>query len=202
MADADLTVAILAGGASQRLGGHDKGLQMLGGRALIGQVIDVLVTSGMARRDGIIIVANRNIKTYAKHANTICDAEPGLPGPLAGVAAALNACVTPWLLTVPVDCPDPPADLASRLIEHAAARNDVRAFVAHDGERRQPLFALYRKALASSAAAAVAAGAGVWRWQNEVGAIEVDFADRQQQFCNLNTPEEFAAHAAEHRLDR
>jgi molybdopterin-guanine dinucleotide biosynthesis protein A len=38
-------------------------------------------------------------------------------------------------------------------------------------------------------------GQGVREWQDGIGAAEVDFADRRQQFHNLNTPEEFAAYA-------
>jgi len=49
--------------------------------------------------------------------------------------------------------------------------------------------------LANSALAAAARGQGVREWQDTIGAVEVDFADRRQQFHNLNTPEEFAAYA-------
>jgi molybdopterin-guanine dinucleotide biosynthesis protein A len=149
----------------------------------------------------LLIVANRHRDAYAKYARTIPDVTPGFRGPLAGIAAALAACATPWLLTVSVDCPTPPPDLAARLLD-AALAHDGDAFVAHDGERRQPLFALYRRELAASAADGVAAGQGVWQWQQAIGARELDFGDRRAQFRNLNTPEDFAAHAAEHDLDR
>ncbi|GAA0707045.1 molybdenum cofactor guanylyltransferase [Dokdonella soli] len=148
----------------------------------------------------LLIVANRHLGDYSRYALTIGDIVAGFHGPLAGVATALAACTTPWLLTVPVDCPDPPRDLARRLAE-ATLEYDAAAFVAHDGERRQPLFALYARDLAASAAVAVDAGQGVWQWQTSIGARELDFSDRRRQFRNLNTPEEFAAYAAEHRLE-
>jgi molybdopterin-guanine dinucleotide biosynthesis protein A len=147
-----------------------------------------------AARFALLIVANRHADLYSRHATTIGDRVPGFPGPLAGVASALAACGTPWLLTVPVDCPEPPHDLASRLFAEAATHG-VAAVVAHDGDRRQPLFAMYRRELAASAAAAVSAGQGVWSWQDAIEARELDFSDRRRQFLNLNTPGDFAAHA-------
>lgn len=190
-----ISAAILAGGAGSRLGGRDKGLQMLGGRPLVAWVLDTLVDV-----DEVVVVANRNLDAYARHARTIVDDAPdgGVPkhrGPMAGIAAALAAIGTPWLLTLPVDCPLAPLDLASRLHAHAIARG-ARAVVAHDGESRQPLFAIYRRELLDSAVAAAVAERGVHAWQDAIGAIELDFADRRQQFANLNTPEDFAAHAA------
>ena len=192
-----LTIAILAGGAASRLGGRDKGLALLDGRALIDHVLDAarLMHPGQAN---LLVVANRNLDAYARRAPTIPDAIPGQRGPLAGIAAALGACTTPWLLTLPVDCPDPPADLHARLAD-AAARHDVAALVAHDGERRQPLFALYRRELAIAAAGAAMAGQGVARWQDSIGVLDVDFADARRQFHNLNTPEDFAAHGTQPR---
>ena len=52
-----------------------------------------------------------------------------------------------------------------------------------------------RRFLTATAATAAAAGQGVHEWQEAIGAAEVDFADRRQQFHNLNTPGDFAAYA-------
>lgn len=184
------TVAILAGGAATRLGGRDKGLETIGGRPLIEWAV-----SRWHRDEAhapILIVANRNLDRYARYGTVVTDATPEFRGPLAGVAAALAACETDALLTVPVDCPDPPSDLAERLAE-AMAKPGVVAAVADDGERRQPLFAMYRRTLAASASDAAEDGKGVHAWQDEIGARRVDFADRRLQFHNLNTPDDFAA---------
>ncbi|MEO5559981.1 MAG: molybdenum cofactor guanylyltransferase [Dokdonella sp.] len=221
MAATSITIAILAGGAATRLDGRDKGLECLHGRPLIAWVVDAVRTmdvgaasaallssrhgdtesiasEGAPRNDldpvSLLIVANRHIDAYSRHATTIGDEVRGFRGPLAGIASALAFCSTSWLISVPVDCPQPPQDLASRLLQAVQADN-LDAAVAQDGERRQPLFAIYRRELASSAANAVASGQGVWSWQDTVGARELDFADRCRQFHNLNTPEEFAAYA-------
>jgi len=184
-----LTVAILAGGAASRLGGRDKGLELLAGKPMIEWV------AGACPRDAeLVVVANRNLDEYARYGRVTTDAEAGFQGPLAGVASALAAATTTRVMTLPVDCPDPPADLARRLAA-AFDASGASAAVAHDGERRQPLFALYRAELAEAAAVGAKAGQGVWEWQESIGAVEVDFADERRQFHNLNTPEEFAAYA-------
>lgn len=192
-----LTIAVLAGGAASRLGGRDKGLEPLHGRALIEWVIEAI--AAMTTRSGmfapkILIVANRHHEVYARHGETIADDICGFRGPLAGIASALRFAKTPWLLTLPVDCPEPPAELAARLL--SGARETAGAGVCvHDGERRQPLFALYRRELAHSASLALEAGQGVSQWQTSVGVQTLDFADARGQFGNLNTREDFADYA-------
>ena len=145
----------------------------------------------------MLIVANRSFDRYAQFAPTIADEIVGHPGPLAGVAAALAACTTPCMLSVPVDCPDPPPDLVARL-NATMSDSGVAAVVADDGERRQPLFALYRRELAGSAALAVRAASGVSAWQDSLPLLTLGFADRRTHFVNLNTPAELAAFE-EHR---
>lgn len=191
-----LTVAILAGGEASRLGGRDKGLELLAGQPLVDWTLQFCKAHIVDETHDavLVIVANRNLDEYERHARVLTDLGSDFRGPLAGVAAALDDCATPLLLTLPVDSPEPPGDLATRLLA-ALDAGEAPAVVAHDGERRQPLFALYRSELAARAATAAAAGQGVWQWQDAIGAGEVDFADRRRQFHNLNTPEDFAAYA-------
>jgi len=185
---ASVTVAVLAGGAGSRLGGRDKGLELLGGKPLVAHVVDAL--SGQA--ESILVCINRNDAAYSPHGVLVRDTESGFRGPLAGIAAALQANSSEWLLTVPVDCPRPPADLAARL--HAALQGRPEgAAVVHDGTRREPLFALYRRGQAPSAVAALQRDLAVWRWQDEIGVVEVAFADAADRFGNLNTAGEFRA---------
>ena len=178
-----ITAAILAGGAGSRLGGSDKGLEPLAGSPLVAHVVDAL----RGQAGTLLICANRNAEHYAAFAPVLSDAIPGFQGPLAGISAALAACETDWLLTLPVDCPRPPRDLAARL---SAQVGDARAAVAW-AERTEPLFALYRRELAQQAADALARNEPVWRWQEDIGAIAVDFADAWGHFVNLNTIEDF-----------
>ncbi|HSE13824.1 MAG TPA: molybdenum cofactor guanylyltransferase MobA [Rudaea sp.] len=191
---ADITAAILAGGEGSRVGGRDKGLLPLAGEPLIARVCRAMRSQAGA----LLICANRHHDDYAPYGRIVPDPTAGYRGPLAGIAAALAVCTTPWLLTVPVDCPRPPADLARRL--HAGAVGAGKALaVARDGARSQPLFALYRPGLAESARAALSGDVAVWRWQQECDAATVDFPGRAEEFVNLNTLEEFRQWEELHR---
>lgn len=183
---AAITAAILAGGEGRRVGGEDKGLLPLSGRSLVAHVI-----AALRGQTGVIVVsANRNTDRYNKFAPVIVDDGCGFHGPLAGIAAALRACKSEWLLTVPVDCPQPPRDLAARLHDAALAENRDVAVV-FDGRRVQPLFALYRRKLAANAEDALKRDVPVIRWQQNLHRALADFSTRPQEFGNLNTLEEF-----------
>jgi molybdopterin-guanine dinucleotide biosynthesis protein A len=195
--DCRFAVAILAGGEATRLGGVDKGMTDLMGRPLIEWVIELL---GDAARDRLMIVANRSLERYSRYAEVVSDATPAFRGPLAGVAAALRANHMPWLMTVPVDCPRLPNGLPDAFCR-VLGRGAPPALVAHDGERRQPLFAMYSSTLASAAAQAVADGLGVARWQDRLGAMEVDCSALGGCWDNLNTPADFSEFTRNRKRD-
>jgi len=183
---ADVTGAILAGGQGARLGGRDKGLLLLAGRPLVARVSERL-------RDqvaGILICANRHAAEYSVYGTVVADREPGFRGPLAGIDAALAACASAWLLTVPVDCPQPPVDLARRLRD-AAESAQVAAAAARVRTQREPLFAIYRRDTLASLSAALKRDLPVWRWQDEIGVVDVDFGGPESEFANLNSSDEF-----------
>lgn len=193
---ASISIAILAGGQGRRLGGIDKGLHALHGSPLIAHV--VAAVGAMAAPDNVpggrdvLILANRNIDTYSSYARTLPDAVDSGEGPMAGIVTTFLETTTPWILTLPVDCPCPPADLWRRL--HAAI-GDADCAVAHDGSQRQPLFALYRHGLARSALKAAQAGLGPHAWQDQIHTIQVDFEDKREKFANLNSEVAFSAYA-------
>lgn len=181
-----IALAILAGGAGSRLGGRDKGLELLRGKPLVTWVIAAL----RPQVNSIVICANRNLAEYAKYGETITDLKSGFAGPLMGIASALALRSNEWLLTTPVDCPLPPNDLSKRLYQMAITHK-AAITVVHDGRRRQPLFALYRRELAKSDMQAINNNLSVWQWQDRCDALEVDFSDKAASFTNLNTEQEF-----------
>jgi molybdopterin-guanine dinucleotide biosynthesis protein A len=190
----DITVAILAGGQGTRVEGQDKGLMALDGEPLISRVREGL----RGQAGALLICANRNADRYAQYGTVVSDGISAFQGPLAGIAAALAACRSRWLLTAPVDSPRPPSDLSRRL--HAAAVSGrSAAAVAHTGTRREPLFALYAASLSESAAEALQRDLAVWRWQDELGIVEVDFSAQAADFLNLNTADDFSRWEEDHR---
>ncbi|MFZ2235456.1 MAG: molybdenum cofactor guanylyltransferase [Dokdonella sp.] len=195
MSDASVTVAILAGGQGRRLGGVDKGLQIVSGKPLIAHVcvaVEAMHAPKNAHGDrDVLILANRNLQRYSTYARTLPDDIDSGKGPLAGIATTLSAMSTPWLLTVPVDCPYPPLDLWRRL---QSAIGDADCAVSHDGMHRQPLFALYRLGLAPSAKKAAKAGLGPQAWQDQIDTVDIDFDDQRENFANLNSAADFDAY--------
>ena len=127
--------------------GADKGLQLVGDTRLV-----ALVLAAVAPQvDAVMISANRNIDTYAALAPTRQDRCTGFAGPMAGIEVALDMAADRWLATVPVDCPTPPADLVARLCDALRQNPLARCAAVFDGERVQPLFALYREGLGDAA---------------------------------------------------
>ena len=184
-----VTVAILAGGAGARFGGRDKGLVELAGKPLVEWAL-----RGIPSDADSLIVATRNLDIYESFARVVSDALPGHRGPLLGILAALRAARTDFVATLPVDCPRPPRDWLARLIAPLQAHTSLKLCVAHDGQRREPLFAVYRRNAIDSSTDESVSDAPVWRWQDELGARDVDFSDVADAFANINNEAERLAY--------
>jgi molybdenum cofactor guanylyltransferase/molybdopterin-guanine dinucleotide biosynthesis protein MobB len=183
-----ITGLVLAGGQGSRLGGRDKGLVDVAGRALIAHVLKRYVP----QVDAVLVNANRHPADYARYGYpVISDAMADYPGPLAGIAAGLAHCRTPLLAVTPCDSPFLPPDLVARL--HAAL--DLHAAeiaVAHADGEHQPVFALLHASLEQSLAAFLAQGERkIMAWYRRHRLAVVRFEDAQA-FRNLNTPEDCA----------
>jgi len=180
----NITAVVLAGGRGKRLGGQDKGLMVLESRPLIEHILDAIAPQVKT----IIINANRNRQTYASYGYpVISDAMEDYQGPLAGFAAALAACDTEYIMTLPCDGPSVPADLAARLSK-AIIDNEAELAVAHDGQRMQPVYALIPRSLLGSLLAFLDAGdrkIDLWYAQHKVALA--DFSDVMESFFNINT---------------
>ncbi|MBL8362124.1 MAG: molybdenum cofactor guanylyltransferase MobA [Rubrivivax sp.] len=187
---ADITGVVLAGGRGTRMGGVDKGLQPWHGRPLALHALERLAPQVGA----LLVNANRHLDAYAAFGVPVCpDATGDHAGPLAGWLAALQACRTPWLVTVPCDSPNFPLDLAGRLAAAVSAEGASLAMAAcvEGGDlRTQPVFCLLRASLKDSLARYLAEGGRkVDRWTAQHGCVTVTFADGAA-FANANTVEE------------
>jgi molybdopterin-guanine dinucleotide biosynthesis protein A len=184
---AGIALGILAGGRGQRFGCRDKGWIEVEGRAQIERVL--AATAGQA--DHVMVSANRNLAEYrALGVNVVEDLWPDHPGPLAGIASLMRAMSDGFLLTLPVDAREIPADFAERM---AGCRGEERfhVVVAQDDDGLQPLFALYPAALAAHAAETLEQGRrSVREWQHRFPVYPCVFEARR--FGNLNTPEDLS----------
>lgn len=182
----DITGVILAGGQARRMGGQDKGLIEVNGRAMV----DYVIRAVRPQVGKLIINANRNIDKYATLGNcpVISDELAGFVGPLAGMASAMQHCQTPYLLAVPCDCPLIAPDLAERL-QLTLDKNKSDVSAAHDGNRLQPVFALLSCELLPSLVGYLEAGhRKIDRWYESQRFSQANFSDQPNMFLNINTP--------------
>jgi molybdenum cofactor guanylyltransferase len=179
-----ITGVILAGGQARRMGGRDKGLVAFRGRPLVEWVIAALGPQVA----GLLVNANRNREAYAAFGYPVIgDRVDGYQGPLAGVASAMAAAGTPWILTVPCDGPFLAPDLGERLCA-ALIGEGADIAVASDGQRMQPVYALLPVALAPSLDDFLSAGErkiDLWYARHRVALA--DLSDRPESFANINS---------------
>ncbi|MEJ1296881.1 MAG: molybdenum cofactor guanylyltransferase MobA [Candidatus Sedimenticola sp. (ex Thyasira tokunagai)] len=182
-----ITGVILAGGLARRMGGHDKGLVELAGKPMIEYVVE-----SMALQVGnLLINANRSETSYQYYGfPVIHDSRSDFAGPLAGIAAAMEQSSSEILLAVPCDGPWLPLDLGERLYRKMLeSKADV--CVAHDGDRLQPVFGLFRCSLAPSIIDFLESGdRKIKLWLEQQRSVVADFSDCPEAFINVNTPEE------------
>ena len=176
---------VLAGGLGRRMGGVDKGLQPLHGKAMVEHVLARLAP----QVDDIVINANQNHERYAAFGHRVVpDAVGGFAGPLAGLHAGLSAVSHQLAVTVPCDSPFLPADLVSRLARNLGS-NDLA--VAKTGDQPHPVFALVRRAVAGNLETFLKSGGRkIDGWYASLKVVEVLFDDEADAFRNINTLEE------------
>src|SRR3954468_1969696 len=123
------------------MGGVDKGLRELRGRAMVEWVLERF----SPQVDEVLINANQNVETYAKFATrVVTDRIGGYAGPLAGLHAGLSAAQHPLIATAPCDSPFLPPDLVIRLRDSLDKRQADLA-VAKTGTQVRPVFCLCRR---------------------------------------------------------
>ncbi|RAU31254.1 molybdenum cofactor guanylyltransferase MobA [Enterobacter sp. ECC-175] len=176
---------VLAGGRATRMGGKDKGLQILNGKPLWQHVADKLAdqVSEMA------ISANRHIHVYQQSGYPVYhDSLADFPGPLAGMLSVMQQSQGEWFLFCSCDTPFIPSCLVGRLIEQ---RGDAPAVWVHDGERDHPTIALVHNSLIQGLQDYLTSGERrVMVFMRRSGGHSVDFSDLKSAFLNVNTTED------------
>ena len=186
----EITGLVLAGGRGSRMGGVDKGLQNHLGLPL---AMHAVIRLG-AQVGTVMVNANRNLGAYESMGVAVWpDALPDYPGPLAGFLSGLEHCETPYLVTVPCDTPNFPADLVARLADALVAEGAQVAIAATREQgvvQPQPVFCLMESALLDSLVAFVHGGQRkIDRWCGQHRLATVVFDD-DAAFFNANTLDE------------
>jgi molybdopterin-guanine dinucleotide biosynthesis protein A len=178
-----LVCVVLAGGEGRRMQGEKAG-RMLGGRTLLERALQRAAGYGAP-------VALSVRDPHQRNGAPVLVDDRALPGPLAGIASALRFAAgqgAAAALTIPVDAPFLPDDLAERL----SAALDQGVALARSGERLHPVCALWRAGLDEPLRAYAATGRGaLMGLADAVGWTAVDWpAEPVDPFFNVNTPED------------
>ena len=183
----NITGIILAGGMARRMGGRDKGLIKLANKPLVEYVIEALTP----QVGSLIINTNRNFTSYRNYGLPIVvDSISGFHGPLAGMASCMCVVDKEYMVTVPCDSPNLPADLVERMY-NSLTREKAEISVAHDGNYIQPVFALMKTNLLDSLLDFLKGeDRKISMWFDEHKLAIVDFSDKPETFININTPED------------
>ena len=182
---------ILAGGLGRRMGGVDKGLQLLHEKPMVQWVLERFAP----QVDEVWINANQNAERYADFGYPLLpDQIQGFAGPLAGLHAALSKAIYPLVATVPCDSPFLPNDLIARLaaaLEAQPASHLPQLAVARTFEQPHPVFCLCpRTALPHLSAFLESGGRRFEHWYATLDTVEVAFDDEADAFSNINTRDE------------
>ena len=180
-----ITGLVLAGGQGRRMGGVDKGLQLLRGKPMAQWAIERLAP----QVDEVLINCNQNLEAYARFGRRLVPDEiRGFAGPLAGLHAGLRAAAHPLVVTVPCDSPFLPEDLVLRL-ESKMEGKDLA--VAKTGDQPHPVFSMVRREVLGNLEAFLSGGGRkIDAWYASLRTVEVSFDDEADAFRNINTLEE------------
>lgn len=197
-----LACAVIAGGASRRMGGIEKCLLPLGGVSLLERIIRVL----SAANTTVLISANGDTKRFrALQRPIVSDAEEDQNGPISGLIASLewlqrNRPEIQWLLISAGDTPFLPEDYVARFATAMAPLSPQVLCAEYRGRRHYLNSAWHRSTLASLIQQNACGRRSLKGALARLEYRTVDFSDQAQDpFFNINTPEDYKR-AKEQRL--
>ncbi len=187
----NLTVAILAGGKSRRMG-ENKALIQLGGHPLISHIISRLRTLHPAE---IMIITNEP-DVYARFGQRIVQDSTPDQGPLGGVYTALSSSRTQYNFIIACDMPLVKPTLV-KWLWHAC--NNYDAIVPQKDNQKQYLHSIIQSRCASRAFDNLQSQRrSMHAFFSEINTQFCDYADfkhidNDDSFTNINTPDDIHA---------
>jgi molybdopterin-guanine dinucleotide biosynthesis protein A len=184
----DVTVFVLAGGKSSRMG-RDKAFLQLGDETLLSRAIKL---AGAVAKEVRIVGDARKFAGFGQVVEDVYRDR----GPLGGIHAALSSSATEWNLMLAVDLPFVRPELLKYLLQRAH-ESDATVTVPQAGGGLQPLCAVYQHSFAETAEQSLRDGKNkidLLFGQVKTCVIDEDELARAgfsaEMFRNLNTPEE------------
>jgi molybdenum cofactor guanylyltransferase len=186
---------LLAGGQSQRMGGGDKNLRLLGGKPMLAHIIE----RAKPQVDVLVLNANGDPQRFAAFGlPVIGDSVTGFAGPLAGVLAGLDwaAATLPeaeLVASFATDAPFFPRDLVNQLVV-ALEEGGFDLACAQSNGQAHPVFGLWPVTLREELRNSLAGGLRkVDQWTARYKLVEVEFrAEPVDPFFNANRPDDLA----------
>lgn len=181
----DMTLVLLAGGASRRMG-SPKALLPLGGRTLAEWQVARLAPPFA---ETLVAAGPTSPLPPSLEPLRVIDSWPGA-GPLAGIEAGLRAARGEWVFCVACDLPLVPLELARRLAR--AAQGHEAAVPRPAGGRAHPTCAVYARRAAPRLRQALERGER--RLTAVVADLDVVWVEDldERLLTNLNTPADLA----------
>jgi molybdenum cofactor guanylyltransferase len=187
---------LLAGGRARRMGGGDKPLRAIAGKAILAWVIERLAP----QCGGLLLSANGDPERFAEYRlSVVADDVRGFAGPLAGILAGLDWLAAEhssvsWGVSVAADTPFIPDDLVAAL--HAGRREgNADIAVAASAGRQHPVVALWPVEIRHALRNAVV-GENVRKIDRFTSGFKVATvgwsADPFDPFLNINSPQDIA----------
>jgi molybdopterin-guanine dinucleotide biosynthesis protein A len=183
-----LTVAIMAGGQSSRMG-RDKSFVLFEGRPMIEIVRETVAGLG----DETLLITNKPDEYAYLNLPMVSDVYPGL-GPLGGIYTAVHAAAAPHVLVVACDMPW----LNRPLLEYLIRLRETAAVVVPRWDKYpEPLHAIYSKACLEPIATML--NEKRLKIAGFFGQVTVRFVERGEieqfdgngrSFANINSPED------------
>ncbi|WP_282609815.1 molybdenum cofactor guanylyltransferase MobA [Pelagibius sp. Alg239-R121] len=190
---------ILAGGQSRRMGGGDKCLRPLGGKAILSQIIE----RAESQARPLVLNANGDPARFASYGLPIAaDVIEGFAGPLAGILTGMDwvAAQAPeadWMASFASDAPFFPKDMVVRML---TATDEARASLAcaESNGRSHPVFGLWSMSLREDLRKAVVEEGlrkvDLWTARHRLIPVQFDLIETGQgpldPFFNTNRPDD------------
>jgi len=183
MITSNIAAIVLAGGRGKRMAGRDKGLVDLCGVPLVKWVVDAITP----QVDQIVISANRNLEQYEALGYTVvADELADYQGPLAGIQAALRKISLPFVLVVPADTPELPANLCEKL-KNSLIKADADIAVVEVAGRIQPVTMMFRLEMKNDIGNWLDSGSRkVLGWIESRSYVPVCFSEDELPDLNIN----------------
>lgn len=181
---------LLAGGKARRMGGINKGAQLLRGQTLAHLVLERM----KPQVNSIFISSNDFAADFDSYGYPVFkDVRQDYPGPLAGIETILKQELGgPWYFVSPTDTPFFPENLAGHLYKVATEKQALCVYPVHKG-KKEPLHCLFHKDILPSLTSFLDSNKrSVLGFLEHIGAFELECEIDEGDFINLNTLEELA----------